>query len=87
MYTVYILYSRKFQKSYVGFTSSLEERFKSHNELGKKGWTIKFRPWEIAHTEPFDIKADAMKRELFLKSGQGRIQVKAIIANWLSSKI
>ena len=85
MFTVYILYSRQHKKSYVGYTSDLQERFKSHNELGKKGWTIKFRPWEIVHTEAFDSKTAAMEREKFFKSGQGRIQVKSIIHAWLNA--
>ena len=45
-FAVYILFSSKFSKTYVGFTSNLIERFKSHNELSSKGYTIKFRPWE-----------------------------------------
>jgi putative endonuclease len=72
MFTVYVLYSKSSDKIYIGFTSNLEQRFLSHNELGKKGWTIKFRPWEIIHTEEFEEKADAMRREKALKSGQGR---------------
>jgi putative endonuclease len=72
MFTVYVLYSQSHQKIYIGYTSNLEERFKSHNELAIKGWTIKFRPWEIVHTEIFEIKADAMRREKELKSAKGR---------------
>ncbi len=44
----------------------------SHNQLATKGWTIKFRPWKVVHTEEFDNKADAMKREKQLKSAKGR---------------
>jgi putative endonuclease len=72
MFSVYVLYSQSHNKIYIGYTSNLEERFKSHNELATKGWTIKFRPWEIIHTEIFEIKADAMRREKELKSAQGR---------------
>jgi putative endonuclease len=72
MFSVYVLYSEKFDKIYIGYTSNLEERFKSHNELATKGWTVKFRPWKIVHTEIFQNKADAMKREKQLKTGQGR---------------
>jgi putative endonuclease len=36
MFTVYILYSEKHGKTYVGFTSNLIERFKSHNALQLK---------------------------------------------------
>jgi putative endonuclease len=69
---VYILYSVRFNKIYIGYTSDLESRFKSHNELGIKGWTIRFRPWEILHTESFESKSNAMKREKQLKSAAGR---------------
>ena len=44
MYVVYILYSAKYNKIYIGYTSNLRARLVSHNELGKKGWTIKYRP-------------------------------------------
>ena len=72
MYTVYVLYSKSYDKIYIGFTSSMEERIKSHNELGKKGWTIKYRPWEILHKEEYETKKGAMLREKQLKGGQGR---------------
>ena len=72
MFIVYVLYSEQHNKIYVGFTSNLEQRFISHNELGKKGWTIKFRPWIIVHQESFDSKSDAMKREKELKTAAVR---------------
>lgn len=72
MFTVYVLYSESFQKIYVGFTSNLVERFKSHNELATKGWTVRFRPWKIVHTEIFDNKYASMRREKELKSSKGR---------------
>jgi putative endonuclease len=72
MYVVYVLFSESFRKIYVGFTADLEQRFKSHNELATKGWTIKFRPWRIIHTEIFESKQDAMRREKELKTASGR---------------
>lgn len=36
-FVVYILFSEKHNKTYVGFTSNLIERFKSHNLLAIKG--------------------------------------------------
>lgn len=72
MYTVYILYSKVFNKIYIGCNSNLEARFKSHNELGTKGWTIKFRPWEVIYTEEFDSKREALDREKQLKGAKGR---------------
>ncbi|MEO7531665.1 MAG: GIY-YIG nuclease family protein [Sediminibacterium sp.] len=72
MFQVYILYSPSHKKIYVGFTSDLEQRLLSHNELGKKGWTIRFRPWEIVHSETYNTKAEALIREKELKGGKGR---------------
>lgn len=82
-FVVYILYSKKFGKNYTGFTSNLIERFKSHNLLAKKGFTIKFRPWEVIYVEFFNSKSDAMKREKFLKTGMGREFIKKLIQQQL----
>ena len=72
MFNVYVLYSQKFDKIYIGYTSNLEQRLISHNILATKGYTIRFRPWIIIHKENFETKNAAMKREKQLKSGQGR---------------
>ena len=72
MYTVYILFSESYDKIYIGYTSNLKQRFLSHNELSKKGWTIKFRPWKIIHTEEFESKTEALFREKQLKGAKGR---------------
>jgi hypothetical protein len=37
MYVTYVLYSKKFDKLHIGQTGSLIARFKSYNELAKKG--------------------------------------------------
>ncbi|WP_426670700.1 GIY-YIG nuclease family protein [Mucilaginibacter sp. McL0603] len=72
MFTVYALYSTKYNKIYIGFTSDLNNRFLSHNELATKGHTIKYRPWVIAYTEEYGTKSEALKREAQLKTANGR---------------
>ena len=72
MFTVYVLYSATYNKIYVGYTSDLEARLNSHNFLATKGYTIKYRPWEVIHTEAFELKEEALKREKELKSSRGR---------------
>jgi len=79
MFTVYVLFSDSFNKIYIGFTSDLEARVLSHNQLATKGYTIKFRPWRVIHTEIFATKAEAMKREKQLKSAAGRSFIRSII--------
>ncbi|TNE49373.1 MAG: GIY-YIG nuclease family protein [Bacteroidetes bacterium] len=85
MFTVYVLYTRLYGKSYVGYTSDLAGRLISHNELGQKGWTKKYRPWEVVFTEEYPTKKEAMAREKWLKSGIGREYVKHQIEKWLGS--
>ena len=75
MYKVYVLYSKEFNKIYIGFTSDLEDRFLSHNEMATKGYTLKYRPWEIAFFEEFETKSAVMKREKELKTSRGRVFV------------
>jgi putative endonuclease len=72
MFTVYVLYSPSFNKIYIGYTSNLNNRFLSHNELATKGHTIKFRPWVIVYSEEVETKTEAIKRERQLKSANGR---------------
>ena len=54
MYTLYVLYSSLYDKIYIGYTSDLSARLLSHNELGKKGWTIRYRPWIVVYTEQYN---------------------------------
>ncbi|OYU95414.1 MAG: endonuclease [Bacteroidetes bacterium B1(2017)] len=72
-YYTYVLYSKTHEKIYIGYSSDIDSRIKSHNELSNKGYTFKFRPWELIHLEEFSTKADAMKREKQLKSANGRM--------------
>lgn len=78
MFTVYILYSKLHNKHYTGFSSNFEARVNSHNLLGKKDWAVRYRPWKIIHTETFENKSDAMKREKWLKSGVGRTFINSL---------
>jgi len=71
-FTTYVLYSEKYDKIYVGYTSDLESRLRSHNELATRGWTIRYRPWEVIYKEEFPTRSKAMKREKELKSRRGR---------------
>lgn len=80
-FVVYILFSKKHHKTYVGFTSNLIERFKSHNALATKGYTHKYRPWEVVYVEFFASKPNAMKKEKYFKTGTGREFIKELISS------
>ena len=73
-YTVYVLFSEKYNKIYIGYTSNLIQRFISHQLLGKD-WTAKYRPWMVIYCEYFSDKSDAHKREIQLKQYRNRIKI------------
>ena len=62
----YVLVSLKNGKLYIGYTSDLKKRFKSHNE-GLSSYTSKYRPWKLVYYEAYASKADAQDRERNLK--------------------
>ena len=72
---VYVLRSIEFERNYVGFTRDVVSRLKEHNS-GKTRSTRPYKPWNILFFEKYSTKAEALKREKFLKSGQGRDYVK-----------
>ena len=72
MYCVYVLYSERFEKIYIGYTSDLDARLISHNVMAKKGYTVRYRPWKVIHTENLSTKKEALVRERQLKSAAGR---------------
>ncbi len=78
IYTVYVLFSKEHQKIYIGYTSNLLQRFKSHQALGKD-WTAKFRPWLVIYCEYFTDKSEARKREIQLKQYRSRLKIRTKI--------
>ncbi|MBU2542144.1 GIY-YIG nuclease family protein [Patescibacteria group bacterium] len=81
MYVIYILKSLKNNKRYVGYTSKDGiKRLKEHNR-GCNQWTRQNGPFELKHTESFETKNEAIIREKFLKSGQGRKYLDEILKN------
>ena len=85
MFTVYVLYSEKHDRIYIGYTSDLINRFRSHQVLATKGYTVSYRPWKVIHLEYFEHKSDALKREKTLKSGQGRSWIRNTVLPHLIS--
>ncbi len=67
MYFVYILYSKAFDKYYIGHTSSIERRIKEHNQGFNKS-TKPYIPWELLDSVKKNEKAEAYQLELKLKN-------------------
>lgn len=80
MYYVYIIFSVKLNRKYIGFSSDLKNRIKDHNK-GKCISTSKGKPWKLIYYEAFISEKDARKEELFLKTGKGRERLKYLLEN------
>ena len=72
-YYVYNFVSLKDKKFYTGYTSDLKRRLQEHAR-GEVKSTANRRPLILVHYEYFINKGDAEAREVFLKSGFGRVK-------------
>ena len=79
---VYTLLSPKDHNLYTGFTTNLKNRLQQHAR-GEVKSTQNRRPLKLIHYEYFINEADAKAREVFLKSGFGRNQLKQALKRTL----
>lgn len=86
MWYVYILRSIKNRRLYTGVTGDLRKRFRDHNSKNGGEYTSKNAPFELIFYEAFLDKKDAMKDELFFKSGYGREVLKGKLENYFKSR-
>src|SRR5690606_33017510 len=71
----FVVYARSEERRVgkeVGSSWELFNWFKSHNHYSTKGYTVRFRPWEVVYVEFFTTKDEAMVRDRCLKGGVGR---------------
>ena len=83
-YCAYILLSLKDGNFYVGFTSDLKRRLDEHNQ-GRNSSTASRRPFILVHAEYYLAKADAERRELYLKTTKGRRTLKLMLLESLKT--
>ena len=76
---VYIIYSTKVNKYYVGACTNLERRLYEHN-IGHSTFTSTGIPWELRYTDPFNTLAEAKKREAEIKKMKSRSYIEKLIA-------
>ena len=75
MYYVYLLKSETNGKLYIGYSKDLKKRLLEHNSKVTKS-TKSGIPWKLIYYEAFENKTDALREEIFLKSGKGRERIK-----------
>ena len=78
MYTVYVLYSPRINRYYIGYTNDLERRLSEHNRRKGK-FTDRGIPWELKHTEIYSSKSEAHAREQFIKGQKSRTFIEDLI--------
>ena len=79
---VYVLLSFEDRKFYTGFTTNLRGRLQQHAR-GEVSSTKFRRPLKLVHYEYFINLGDAKSREMFLKSGFGRNQLRKALKSTL----
>ena len=80
MYYVYILYSKDFNRYYVGQCEDIDIRLKRHNNRGVPS-TKPYVPWVLVYNEVFVTRADAANREKEIKNKKSRKYIEYLIAS------
>ena len=78
---VYILFSAKRNRYYIGHTGDcLEERLRKHNS-DHKGYSGKTGDWKVVYSEEYDTKPMAYAREREIKSWRSRKMIEKLIGS------
>ena len=77
---VYALYNIETNKIYIGQTNNIEHRLKEHNDKRGNHFTAKVvGEWKLVYEEELSSRNKAIRREIELKSYQGRKFIKNLI--------
>ena len=71
-YKVFVLYSNRHDRLFVGYTESLTDYMITMNVMESDNPLSAFRPWTLIHMELFVGEEEALMREGFLKSVTGQ---------------
>jgi len=83
VYYTYVLQSVKDREFYTGFTQDLKLRFEQHNN-GLVESTKDRRPFELIYYEACLRRADATRREKYLKTFHGKMYLKRRLKSYLT---
>lgn len=76
-YCVYVLYSLKDKKLYIGYTTNLHQRLTSHISGNSQATEFR-RPFSLLFCEFFLSKHDAVRREKYFKTNGDKKVLKFI---------
>jgi putative endonuclease len=77
-YWLYILYSERVDRYYVGISRNVAQRLHYHN-TAPKGWTIRGRPWRLMYSRKFADRITAQRSERFLKAQKSREVIERVV--------
>jgi putative endonuclease len=80
IFYVYIIYSAKLDKYYVGYSEDVIARLLQHNS-GISTFTSKASDWIIRHIEQCQSREQAMKREKEIKNKKSRKYIEWLISS------
>ena len=78
--SVYILYSKKLDKHYVGFTQNLIQRLEFHsNETQSRKFTYKADDWELIYSIECQTKNQGLSIEKHIKSMKSKTYIQNLL--------
>ncbi len=78
---VYIIYSSKCDKYYIGQTDGLEKRLYEHNHHKGGKFSSTCLPWQLKYHETYDTRIESIRREKEIKDKKSRKYILALINN------
>jgi putative endonuclease len=79
VFFIYILYSEKCDKYYVGHTHDIDIRIQEHN-TGKGGkFSKNCIPWKLMYSETYPSRKEAIQRERSIKNKKSRKYLELLI--------
>ncbi|MGH7799401.1 MAG: GIY-YIG nuclease family protein [Thermodesulfobacteriota bacterium] len=82
-YYVYVLYSKKDDNFYTGYTQQIRKRLKEH-QSGQVSSTRHRKPLELVYWEGCLSQKDALQREKYLKTAWGKRYLKNRLKYYLT---
>lgn len=78
MYYVYVLWSERDKKFYIGYTNDISRRINEHYQ-GKVHSTLRMHKPKLIFSEGFVSIIDARRREKYFKTTKGKKALKLIL--------
>ena len=79
-YSVYIIFSARLDRYYVGYTEDIEVRLQQHNQ-GISDYTSVAQDWVLLYSEKFDTRQCAKSREMEIKRKKSRKYIEWLISS------